>query len=321
MAKVLSQDEIAALLGSRDHFLSESGEPQASETISAYSFPRSGRLAKAHAEMLAIVHDRFARRASLSISTSLRLISRVHVRSIETLTYGEFLRTLPEPTAYYVSSLVGTELRVGLEVSPHLVFTMIDRLLGGAGRPPAVERELTEIEQNVFDEIVTLVLGDLSDAWSHVAQVRFDIHARTTRPAAIEFAGGQENVVAVTCELIAGDVRGVLNLCLPITAVETLSTPSANTDALTELDASTEERQHLLKNLGAVPVKVAVQLDALVSTRDVLELRSGDVLSLGWPLSHALDVTVGGLKKFAGRPALVARNAGILIESTMQSES
>ena len=42
---------------------------------------------------------------------------------------------------------------------------MIDRMLGGTGRGVAVNRALTEIEQNVVDAVVKLLLENLTETW------------------------------------------------------------------------------------------------------------------------------------------------------------
>ena len=55
-----------------------------------------------------------------------------------------------------------------IEINPAAAFAMIDRMLGGTGQPVALNRPLTEIEQNVVDAVVKLLLDGLSEAWKPV---------------------------------------------------------------------------------------------------------------------------------------------------------
>ena len=67
----------------------------------------------------------------------------------------------------------------------------------------------------------------------------------------------------------------------------------------------------MLENLGRVPLAVSALLRTSLSGREVLQLRPGDVVSLGVPVERPLTIRVGRMDQFEGVPVRTGRNAGI----------
>ena len=108
MSKILSQDEIDALLGSRREIDgADGGRPSAApsgESVVVYNFRRPDRVSKEQIRSLHFLHDRFARNVATSLSAYLRSVTDVTIVSVEQFTYSEFLMSLPDPTAFYALS-------------------------------------------------------------------------------------------------------------------------------------------------------------------------------------------------------------------------
>ena len=131
MGRILSQDEIDALLGSSPSSEATSRVPGGHDAIVTYDFRRPDRASREQIRSLHVLHDRFARNMSTSLSAYLRAVTEVTIVSVEQFTYSEFLMSLPDPTAYYSLTLQPMEGIGALELNPSVAFTMIDRMLGG----------------------------------------------------------------------------------------------------------------------------------------------------------------------------------------------
>ena len=144
MSKILSQDEIDALLTSAADLEQAAVHelPIDGESVVAYNFRRPDRVNKGQIRSLHFLHDRFARNISTSLSAYLRTVTDVNVTSVEQFTYSEFLMSLPDPTAFYAISLTPIEGLAALELNPTVAFSMIDRMLGGSGKGMAPTRGL-----------------------------------------------------------------------------------------------------------------------------------------------------------------------------------
>ena len=170
MAEILTQQEIDALLSnvsdiikSKPEIEHEAKKSVQGKKISAYDFKRPERISKGQRRSLHFMHDRFARNFSSNLSAYLRTITDFNLVSVEQLTYAEFLMSIPNPTCFNVIALEPIGGNIALEMNPSIVFPIIDRHLGGSGKPLLVTRNMTEIEQNILRGIINLTIKDLTE--------------------------------------------------------------------------------------------------------------------------------------------------------------
>src|SRR5438477_3862466 len=98
----------------------------AEKKILKYNFKRPDRISKNQIRSLHFVHDRFARNFSSSVSAFLRTVVEVTLENINQITYAEFLSSVSDPTCYTALSLKPLDGIAAFEMSPALVFPMID---------------------------------------------------------------------------------------------------------------------------------------------------------------------------------------------------
>jgi flagellar motor switch protein FliM len=321
VSKILSQDEIDALLTSAADLeqVALHELPIDGESVIAYNFRRPDRVNKEQIRSLHFLHDRFARNISTSLSAYLRTVTDVNVTSVEQFTYSEFLMSLPDPTAFYAISLSPIEGLAALELNPSVAFSMIDRMLGGSGKGMAPTRGLTEIEHNVIDGVVKLVLEHLTETWRNVVDVRFRVNGRDTRPQMLQVAAPNEVVVLIGFDIKIGDARGMLNFCLPATAIETVGDSFTHTWYRTHREPTLDDRQQFWRTLGHLPVAVAATVETTLPARDVLDLAPGDVIALGHRLTDPLQVRVCETVKFDAYPIQEQGHAGVRLLKAVAS--
>lgn len=316
MSKILSQDEIDALLTSVADYETSSGlddRPLEGESVLVYNFRRPDRVNKEQIRSLHFLHDRFARNVSTSLSAYLRTVTDVNVTSVEQFTYSEFLMSLPDPTAFYAISLTPLEGLAALELNPSVAFSMIDRMLGGSGKGMVPTRGLTEIEHNVIDAVVKLLLEHLTETWRNIVDVRFRVNGRDTRPQMLQVAAPNEVVVLIGFDIRIGDARGMLNFCLPATAIETVGDQFTHTWYRSHREPTLDDRHQFWRTLGHLPVTVAATLSTTLPARDVLELTPGDVIAFGHRLTEPLEVRVADAVKFEAQPMQEMGRAGVRV--------
>jgi flagellar motor switch protein FliM len=312
MSKILSQDEIDALLSSSP--TSEAmlqGADGGLGSVITYNFRRPDRISKEQLRSLHFLHDRFARNVATSLAAYLRTMTELSVVSVEQFSYSEFLMSLPDPTAFYAISLSPLDELGALELNPSIAFTMVDRMLGGSGAGAAVQRALTDIEQNLVDQIVKLMLEHLAETWRPVMELHFRIQGRETRPQMLQVAGPNEIVILVVFDVKVGDIRGMLNICVPASVIEATGSSFVQGWHRTRREQTPLEQRWLLENLGRVPFAVTAKLESSLPARELLKLAPGEVLSLGIPAERSIEASVGDLVKFKGR--LTARNGRALL--------
>jgi len=304
MARTLTQEEIDALLTASTPRPARRAQDTVPGGAIRYNFRRPDRVSKEQMRSLHFMHDRFARNASTSLSVYLRAVTEFSVVSVEQFAYSEFLLSLADPTAFYALAIPPLGELGALEISPAVAFPMFDRMLGGDGRSAAPGRALTDIEQHVADSVVKVLLEALTETWRPILDLRFEIRGRDTRPQMLQIAAPNETVLMIAFDMAVGDARGMVNLCLPVTIVEATGGGLAQAWHRQRQEPSAAERQWLREHLSAAQMAVTASIESRVTTRDLMGVRPGDVVSLGVPASRPVNVHVGRTLKFRGRLAV-----------------
>ncbi len=332
MAKILSQDEVDALLrshtggpkaqassaasSSAPAAVAERGAPagakkaQAQKKVTLYNFRRPDRVSREQMRSLHFMHDRFARNFSSSLSAYLRSITEVNLVSVEQLSYQEFLLSVPEPTCFNAISIKPLEGALALEVNPTLVFPIIDKMLGGPGEPLKNLRTMTDIEQSIFDGVLKLILEDLREAWHSIIDLDFKIQAKETSPQLIQIVAPNEVVLLVVFEVKMGGVNGMINLAIPSIILEPVAA-RFDQEMFTgyKKSGTFEEARLLMESLKKLDMTVAAEIMGTpMSVSEVLKLKAGDLIPLRKRFDAELDLTVDGLPRYKGFMALDANN-------------
>ena len=130
--------------------------------ICPYDFKRPERISKDQMRALEMLHETFARNFGASLSGFLRTIVEVRVSNATQMTYQEFISGLPNPTSFNLVRCPPLEGQICLEVSPLVLYPIIDRLLGGSNKELFVpQRPMTLIETKLLQKI--LVRGMAAD--------------------------------------------------------------------------------------------------------------------------------------------------------------
>jgi len=157
VAEVLSQSEIDALLNALQsgEIDAESIKQEESEKkVRVYDFRRPNKFSKDQLNTIEVIIENYCRLLTTFLSGQLRARVQCKVASVEQLTYDEFVRSIPNPTILNIFGLKPFEGKAILEINPHIVFYIIDRLFGGPGTSNIKGRPLTEIEQNIVIKTV-----------------------------------------------------------------------------------------------------------------------------------------------------------------------
>ena len=97
-----------------------------------YDFKRPERVGKEQMRAMQSLHEGFGRSFGASLSAMLRTIIEVKLVSVDQLTYSEFVYSLEVPTCFNLLKPKPLEGNWILDISPALLYPIIDRMLGGA---------------------------------------------------------------------------------------------------------------------------------------------------------------------------------------------
>ena len=81
-------------------------------------------------------------------------------------------------------------------------------------------RPLTEIELRLVSRITGLFLEELRHAWENVLDLKLEVLQVESNPQLVQIVPPNEVVVVISFELTIGDLRGMMNLCIPYNSIE-----------------------------------------------------------------------------------------------------
>ena len=270
--------------------------------IRQYDFKRPERVSKDQMMALETLHEAFARNFGASLSGFLRTIVEVRVAACEQMTYGEFVSGLPNPTSYNLIQPDALEGQMCLEVSPLIIYPIIDRLLGGTNQDLFIpQRPMTAIEQRLIANVLGRGLDSLSEAWDSVRPLKFEIVANESNPQLVQIVPPNEVVMVIGLEVRMASRAGTMNLCIPYNVIEPVmeELSSQSWFAVNRGDQSQSTGQRISKNLDQTGVEVAsVLAETTITLRDLSEMKPGDLIVTTTPSSDPSLVLVGGEPKF-----------------------
>jgi flagellar motor switch protein FliM len=314
MADILDQSEVDALLnavstGEVDVTAlgdgGSGGAVEAPQEVSVYDFKRPERVSKDQMRALQSIHESFARNFGASLSAFLRTIVETRVATAEQLTYSEFIHSLPSPTCFNLLAAPQLNGKLCLELSPLIVYPIVDRLLGGSNSEIFIpQRPLTSIETRLVNRIIDRALDNLAEAWAETVVVKFEIVGTESNPHLVQIVAPNEVVVVIGFEIKIGARAGTMSICLPFNVIEPVIGKLATQSWLAySRGASTQDQvRHVTRNLRHAEVEVRAFLgQTQMKVRDLLALAPGDIVQLDKLVNREFIVQVEGRNKFAAK--------------------
>ncbi len=324
---MLSQAEIDALVNQLA--APEPGALPEMRKVKTFDFRFNKRLDKFSTnqlQTLRTLHDNFTRLLNNSLSVYLRTRVEATVVSIDQITYGDFVSSIGIPSILSIFSMDPLPGSGMVQVDLNLVFSVIDRLLGGPGWYPQKLRDLTDIERTLMQRFMARMLNSYREAWNYLLTLSLKIEALDSNPQFIPRIIPLDQIVAfVTCELKVGDMSGVMNFCLPYQVLQQVGAQLADfqwSPSITAGRGMTEQDIAMLaRNVERAPVDVRVELGkTVVSLRDLIALQPGDLVMFDKPVTEPLVAMVNDREKFKVFPGVNRDKLAVRVSQIVDDE-
>ena len=322
MAKVLSQDEIDALLSQVEETPAvpqQATPPPVTDLCNKalpYDFRHPNRFSKDQLRSFKSLHDNFAGQFGSSLSGFARSIVDLDLLSVDQITYSELIGSMTAPSCSYIFSMAPLNGRGLIDLNPSVSFAFVDRIFGGTGKGDPQVRELTGIEKSITGKIVEKAFYALAKSWEHISKITFKSVSHETNPQFIQIVPQNETVIVVSLQVKMQASSGTIRICYPYLALESIL------DKLSALNAPSNTVGGLNKERKAgnvqqiMPVStdlVAMLGGTIVTIKDLLDVKIGDVIRLDATENDEMSLLVGGQCKFAARPGQIGSHMAVRI--------
>lgn len=323
MADVLDQSEVDALLAAVESGGVEtaanavSTRTAANKDVHTYDFKRPERVSKEQMRALEGIHESFSRNFGASLSGYLRTIVEVRVATAEQLTYSEFIHSLPNPTNFNLLTAEPLEGQMCLEISPLIIYPIIDRLLGGSNTELIIpQRPLTLIESRLVSRITNRALTSLTESWTDLVEVVFKITETESNPHLVQIVAPNEVVVVLGFEIKIGGRAGTMSLCIPFNVIEPVMGKllSQGWLAYQRRTPAENKSEEIARAIGVTRVDVISYLaETTITIEDLISLQAGDIIQTDKSVDSDIILQVEGENKFAGIIGQCHQNKAIRI--------
>ncbi len=312
---VLSQAEVDALLKAMD--TGELGVKKAKagpkKNCTKYDFKCPNLIPKDSLRILKAIQENFARSFSQSLSGMLRYPIQMALVSIDQLTYGEFLMSLPDVQCLNIIGLEPLKGRLMLEFNINIILAFIDRLMGGEGKPAKKVRTLTDLEEVILAKILKKFLEDFKSSWKQVIDFSLQIENMQADSRVVQVARPNESVVLFCFEIKYGKTAGLVNLCMPSLVFELIISKlktSFKTQEVQVLKKANEMREVLVQ----LPLSLNMVIDKVsLKSNEVLNLQNGDIIKLNKKIDSDVKVMIDKWHFFNAKPCFKNKKKAVVL--------
>ena len=317
--QILTQEEIDALLSAMDRGeVDMAEEAQGQSEVVAYSLTSTNVMLRDQFSALEEVYDKFATLLDTSISSLLQRSIEVDFVSTEMVKYQEWISAFSSPTNFNIFSmdpLVGSAL---LAVEPELIFSIIDCMFGGEGKPISNVRDFTLIEQRMIKKFASEILSQFEQAWKIVNPIRITLKKSETKPEYVHLCSPNDLMVVIVFSIKGEQFSGNFHMCLSYMMLEPIK-EKLSAKYLREKDLENTWGGRIENLLQDTPVTMIAELGHTTRTvRDLLNLKRDDVIQLDTGPEDQVRLTVDHVPKYLGYPGIIKGNRAVEVDTLLR---
>ena len=315
--QILSQEEIDALLSAMDRGDVDLEQTKGEPEVAPYSLTSQNIMLRDQFSALEEVYDKFAALLNGSLSSMLQRSIEVEFVSTEMVKYQECINAFSAPTSFIIFNmepLIGSAL---LAIEPGLVFSLIDTMFGGKGKPINRIRDFTPLEQRMITKLATEVLNQLQKAWQIVQPVRISVKKTETKPEYVHLVSPHDMMVVIVFAVKGKEFAGNLHFCLSYLMLEPIK-EKLSPKYLREKDIENTWSRQLQRLLQETPVTVIAELGRTRQTiGSILNLKVDDVVLLPTGPEDSIVLSVDHVPKYLAYPGIIKGNRAVEISALL----
>ena len=330
------QDDENNILSKADDEIIADGEVRDEEGLPAEDLPRGlrvidydprrpNRLNRRQIGTLNMIFGRLADALAEDLGRELGLALDVNVLSIVQERYAPFREALPDPGVIYEIDMKPLPAPCLLMMQHHLVFSSVDRILGGTGDVDLEPRTLTDVETGIADRLVEAYLEKLGRAWEPMEKTSPAIRNRFDSPEALNVTHDDDVLAVVLLEVSAESLKlGGITFAMPFMALEERIERLENLGtAAARIPPGIEAWKTRIKdNLSQVEVGLPVILgEAEIAIGELLTLKLNDVILLDKRITDLVEMPAGNRGVIRGNVGLHGRMLALKVMDVIRHDA
>lgn len=272
--------------------------PLRTRSVFKCNFRTAGKLSNENARALTTMHEEIAQLASGALDRYLGTAPEVKLGNIDQVAVKDHVASTS--SLNYIAPFSSGLLTV--EFDNDLVFPIIELLMGGKIEAKSTGRTLSEIEEEIMQDIVGLIVRQAETIWA-IPEISLipDPHAKSSMT--FQSFRPTEKLTVLRFDMTIGNLAGGFNLVLSTALLDSL---------LKRIKTDQPQKNAKVWNFPMPPLservldcefEVTAELRGLrVAVKDLVTLQPGSVLKLRAPVQTPGTLTAGGRGLFEAVP-------------------
>jgi flagellar motor switch protein FliM len=292
------------------------------ETVVDYDFSVPNPIPPEQRKTVKLIHETYSQALGLTLSSILRAETSVTLSKVDQEAFANYAKSLVNPTCIATFDMLPLNGYGIIEINAALMYSMINRMLGGDVQVPDIGRSFTALEVAIVRKIVGVMLSELGNAWHFLININFTLKETQTNPTFVRIIPAEELCLVITLKVKIGDTSGLVTLCVPYSNLEPIASKLDGQQwQRYKAKQSDEVQEAHRRNFGKINIDLTAVLGEIeIPATDLLALQTGDVLDLGSRTRQPIRLRVAGVNKFEVNPGLIGRHKGVVIHKEISKE-
>ena len=267
--------------------------------IKTYDFNKPEKVSKDQLRNLQILHENFARIATVEWSAMLRSVVQVRLEDVAQSIFSEVVSNWEGFSCIGVVNISPLEGNMVVFISPEFIFSLVDRLLGGQGRKPLKIREFTDLEQMLIKRLFGVILQATKETWHSLINIRPELDEIETNAQFIQSFSPNEPVLLCNYSAQFNDVNGRISTVISFISLEELL-PKLSAEHMLKMGVGSKGKlgEERVKDIN-IPLMAGFSF--ILGLRQVSALKIGDIIDTRSPVEDKVNVWANNKVLFKGK--------------------
>jgi flagellar motor switch protein FliM len=204
--------------------ISQEGHPRSvdASAVTSYNFRQPGFLSQKDTTQLAALHQKYVASLVAKLATFLRMDISCEKKSVRcsSLPFKTFCDNVQQPTHLSVFQISGLDGAGVLEVRPKTSVAISNRLLGGQGVVTEAERNPTEIEIALLDDVVMMILREWCSMFERTPALTPTIVGHETGTRFLQIAADDTPCFVFKADINIGSLKEQIQIGVPFSLMD-----------------------------------------------------------------------------------------------------
>lgn len=274
--------------------------------------------------MLEVVFDRLVRIMTTSLRNFTSENVEVSLDRIEGLRFSEYLDAVSLPALLAIFRAMEWDNFGLITVDNPLIYAIVEVLLGGRRGtiPMRVEgRPYTTIERNLIEQLIAVVLHDMSAAFVPLSTVEFRFDRLETNPRFAAIARPTNGAILFRLRVEMEDRGGNLEVLIPYATLEPVRDLMLQMFISEKFGQDSIWETHLAREMLATQVQLEALLDQrMIPLGTVMRLQVGQTLPLAVGGDQPVTLRCGQVPLMRGRLGRSRDRIAVRIDSRVERD-